>query len=87
MPAFVVLLLTAVVAPLCVAAGFDACGDYCCEYAARIAAAGSVYKVADSAMAVPVQGVGVSALWSRIAPVDSSQPALSLAFSAVPLRI
>ena len=50
-PALVVLLLTAVLAPLCVAAGFDSCGDACCELAVRVSQAFAGTPIAADALA------------------------------------
>jgi hypothetical protein len=90
MPTLVVVLLAAVLAPLCVAAGLDGGEDPCCQTGAQLAST-SWIRAIGSAMAVVLGAValalGVSlqarGSGSTVTPLHAS----SLALSAVPLRI
>jgi hypothetical protein len=90
MPTLVVVLLAAVLAPLCVAAGLDGGEDPCCQMGAQLAstswirAMGSAMAVVLGAIALAL-GVGLDA--RRVASTAMPHFASSPALSAVPLRI
>ena len=90
MPTLVVVLLAAVLAPLCVAAGLDGGEDPCCQMAAQLASMGWI-KTVGSAMAVMLGAMalalGVSLGAGRVASAGAPYFASSRSLSAVPLRI
>ena len=89
-PTLIVILVAAALAPLCVAAGLDGCGDACCDYSAGIASAnwmkvvGNLLGAMLGAVAVALAGRGLGV---RSASRPTPHPATSLTLSAVPLRI
>lgn len=87
-PALVVLLVAAAVAPLCVAAGFDACGDGCCELGLRVSR-GSVSQpdAAGALVAVTTGRVAGTAAGWRSLPADRLGDPLGLSLQPLPLRI
>ncbi len=90
MPTLVVVLLAAVLAPLCIAAGLDGGEDPCCQMGAQLAstawirAIGSAMTIVLGAVAL---GLGVSLQSRSMASTATPHRASSLALSAVPLRI
>lgn len=90
MPMLVIVLLTAVLAPLCVAAGVDGGTDPCCEVAAQLASTGWIKTIGSGLAAV----LGVTALTiaaavgsHRLSRHAASHASRTLALSAAPLRI
>jgi hypothetical protein len=90
MPTLVVVLLAAVLAPLCIAAGLDAGEDPCCQMGAQLASTAWIRAIG-SAMAVVLGAValalGVHLAARRAASTATPHRTSSLALSAVPLRI